>query len=173
LVLSDGYWRRRFEANTSVLGRQITLAGHSFTVIGVTPAWFTDVSIETSPEVRVPLATGRLLTGMEASDPELYASFEVAARLGARSTAEQARGDLDATGAVGAALIALLAGTGLLMVMVTANVVGLLAARSAAGARESRVRLAVGASRWRLARLMLAESALLAGAGIGVGVVIA
>lgn len=208
-VLSDGFWRRRFGADPAVLGRAITLAGHSFVVIGVTAARFNGVSIETSPEVRVPLAAVPLLTGKELGNPEVYLSLEVAARLRPGVAREESRDEvaglyravLDADKSAGAqverelnikidaevishgisrlraqfgtALTALMAGTALLMVMVCANVAGLLVARSAARRAEWTVRLAVGASRWRLGRLMLAESTVLAAAGIALGLMIA
>ena len=40
VILSDGLWRRRFDADPAVIGRVITLNGGAFTVIGVMPASF-------------------------------------------------------------------------------------------------------------------------------------
>jgi predicted permease len=207
-MLSDGFWRRRFGADRGVLGRAITLNGHPFTVVGVLPAWFNDVSVETSPEVRVPLSAAPLVTGMDLNNQDLYLAFEIAGRLRPGATLPQARQELaslfravleqdTSQGAAfereqkiptdveplsrgistlrkqfGSALLALMTGAALLMILVCANVSGLLLARSAARTQEWSVRLAVGASRWRLARLMLAESVLLAFAGIAVGLLI-
>ncbi len=63
------------------------------------------------------------------------------------------------------ALALLMAGTGLLLLMVSANVGGLLLARASAREKETAVRLAIGASRWQIARLCFTESLILAAAG--------
>lgn len=44
LVISERLWRRRFNADTSVIGRTVKLNRHSFTIVGVTPASFLGVT---------------------------------------------------------------------------------------------------------------------------------
>jgi predicted permease len=70
-------------------------------------------------------------------------------------------------------LLALVAAVGLVLLVACANIASLFLARTLARRVEFSVRLALGASRWRLARLLLAESALVAGAGAAIGLVFA
>jgi len=54
-VLSYGFWRRRFDGDRRAVGRTIQLHGHTFTIVGVTARGFNGISIETAPDVCVPL----------------------------------------------------------------------------------------------------------------------
>lgn len=60
-VLSYDFWRRRFQRDPGVLGRRITLHGQPFTIVGVSAEGFNGLSVETSPDIRVPAAVDRLI----------------------------------------------------------------------------------------------------------------
>ena len=70
-------------------------------------------------------------------------------------------------------LTAMLVAVGLVMLVACANIAGVLLARAVSRQRELSVRLALGASRWRVARLLFTESAIVAAVGAVLGVAIA
>src|SRR3954467_2550056 len=81
--------------------------------------------------------------------------------------------DHEVAGVFRPALFALLGASALLLLIACINVANLLLARATARRREVALRAAIGASRARLVRLFLTESALLAAVGAVVGVIIA
>jgi predicted permease len=54
-MISYGYWKRRFGLAPSVIGREISISGTRFTVIGVTPAEFFGLEVGTSPDLFLPV----------------------------------------------------------------------------------------------------------------------
>jgi len=54
-VLSYGCWQRRFGADPQIVGKEITLNGHTFNVVGIAPEGFTGTEIIYTPEVWVPM----------------------------------------------------------------------------------------------------------------------
>jgi hypothetical protein len=60
-VLSYGFWRRRFNGDKLVVGRKMQLHGHAFIIVGVLARGFNGISIETAPDVCVPLRSAPLL----------------------------------------------------------------------------------------------------------------
>jgi hypothetical protein len=64
-VLSYSFWQRRFDRDPAVLGRSITLGGHALTVVGVSPEGFNGLTVETSPDIRVPAAVERSLIPLQ------------------------------------------------------------------------------------------------------------
>ncbi len=70
-VLSYGFWRRRFNGDPEAVGRTIVLHGHPLVIVGVMPRAFNGTSVDTAPDVRVPLhAFQGLWTGPEAFNVE-------------------------------------------------------------------------------------------------------
>ena len=55
VVLSYGYWQRRFGGDAQVVGKSIRVNTHPMTIVGVTPAEFTGLEIGVSPDIRVPI----------------------------------------------------------------------------------------------------------------------
>jgi macrolide transport system ATP-binding/permease protein len=196
IVLSDGLWKRRFNADPQVLGRSVTLTGQPFTVIGVMPPGF--IGIENTAQLWVPFAwwappatmanrgnrgfdvLGRLKSGvtLEAAQSEVNT---IAARL-----AREYPSTNDARGVEVSPLPAEYFGRGLrratqllmaaiafVLVIACANVANLLIARSEVRRREIALRMAIGAGRARLLQQMVTESCVLTMLGATGGLLLA
>lgn len=199
VLLGHGLWQRRFGGAADVLGREIRVNGQPRTVVGVMPPHFRlplDYGETLPTELWVPAAVER-----SADLPWGDRSYFVVARLVPGASAERATADmmrahaawaeqghiqegdlrnraavtLDALllGNVRPALWILFGAVGLLLLIACANVAHLLLARADARRREIATLAALGASRFRIARQLVVESALLAGGGAALGVAVA
>lgn len=195
VVLGHSLWASRYGGDRSIVGKQISLNGESYTVIGVMPVGFSDVyssAVDSTPQIWV--------SAMDLSDPGRDDHNYIAvARLRQGVTLKQAQAEMNSIAArlekeypgnkdwgVGLvsvrdetvgnsrpALLILMGAVGLVLLIVCVNLANLLLARNAARSRELGVRRALGANRRRLISQLLTESLLLSIVGAAVGLVIA
>ena len=202
VVISEGLWRQEFGASPDVVGRTVTINDDAYTVIGVAPRGFTGTGVGpidfwTPISLLGPATTTDWTTSWSAQWHEVIvrlregASRESAAHeiTGAfrsayagdepyMKSASVWLGDLAATdGGVEPAerrVVRWLAGVSLVVLLTAcANLMNLLLARGARRTRDIGVRLALGASRVRLVRMLLIETTLLALGGAALGLLIA
>jgi len=195
-ILDHQYWIDRYRGDPSVIGRTILLNGQGMSVVGVAPPRFAGVYTGVVPHFYVPLTLQPRLSGVNMLDDRKLRNSLVFARLAPGVSIDAARSDADvvarriatsygdrpAPGAevtflrvefLGRTLsplfIAMLAVSGLLVLLASANVAGLLLVRADARQGELALRRALGASAWQVSKLALVESALLAIAGGALG----
>lgn len=96
-ILSYGFWHREFGGSPSVLGTTITLDGHPFTIIGVTPLEFFGVQVGRAFDVAVPIGTEPIIRGAESGlDRRSVWWLTLIARLAPGQTLAEAQARLQA-----------------------------------------------------------------------------
>ena len=203
VVLTDRFWRRRFEADPSIVGRAVTLDGARYEIVGVLAAEFHfPKSAEFGPmtELGVEIDLFKPLA-WDPSElrPAGSHNFAVVARLRKDVSAEQAVSELNMLEAaisdelpidmdllavvvplqeqvvreVRLTLLVLLAAVAAVLMIVCVNIANLMLARSAKRQRDAAIRVALGAGSRRLIGQMLWESLILAVVGGLAGILLA
>jgi predicted permease len=193
LVLSYGLWRARFGGEFGVLGREVLVDGAPHVVIGVMPPgfrfpnrdaqlWLSRTFVDADFEDRSDLyiyGIARLKT--DVSLPQARAEMRLVAAQLERAfpddnaqtgaTVDRLRDGLSAEARL--LPLALLGAAGCVLLIACTNLTSLLLTRAMVRRKELAVRASLGAGRERLVRQLLTESLLLAGAGGGLGVLLA
>src|SRR6266850_2150967 len=193
VVLSGGFWRRRFGGAPNVIGKTIELDANAYEIVGVMPSGFRLVSPDADYWVPYGLSrtrnwrqtSGRFINVVGRLKPSITQSVAqaemagIARQLSAaytfnRDTSVSVVGLREAlTGEVKASLLTLFAAVGILVLIACFNVASMLLARSAARRQDFAIRASLGAGRGAIVRQLLVESMVLAFAGGLSGVVVA
>jgi len=198
VLIGEDLWRRKFSSSPDIVGKSIRLGPKGYTVVGIIPATF-HLSLPSFRDGQLFVPAGQwnnpLLMNRGAG-----LGFHGIARLKPGVTVEQARADMDAlsrnlaaafpdtdngitanlrplkqqmVGYVRPLLLVLLAAVGFVLLIACLNVANLMLARSTVRAREFAIRAALGATKARVVRQLLAESVLLGLIGGAIGLLLA
>ena len=190
VILSHSLWRQAFGGDPAIVGRRVDIEGLPYEVVGVMPDWFRIGS--TPVDIWAPIP----VDPVEWSTVRRAHYLRAIARLRDGVTIEQARDEMSRiardlereypdtntqmgvglgplrdwfVGGARRPLLVLLGAVGFVLLIACANVGSLVLARGASRVRELAIRTALGASRFRIARQLMAESLTIAIAGSVLG----
>jgi putative ABC transport system permease protein len=192
VLLSDDVWRRRYDADPSVVGRSISINGRAHTVIGVMPPKF---MFPENQRLWVALAPYAEKT------PRNERNHQIFARMKPGVTVDQALTDLKGIASrlettyptqnegwsalirplrswmlpnqVELMILAMMSAATLVLLIACANVANLFLARASVRHREISLRAALGAGRWQIVRQLLIEAVIIGLISAPLGIVLA
>jgi predicted permease len=197
VILSHGFWTRRFAADPTIVGRKLTLNNAPVTVVGILPASFDFASVfapgtsvdafipwpltdETNRQGNTMKVLGRLKPGVTVAQAQAELTTLAKQMVSQHPERNGFRPRVTplanrVSGSVGPALVVLAGAVGLVMLIVCANLSNLQLARLGARQKEMALRVALGAGRLRLLRQLLTENIALScgGAVLGLGLAVA
>jgi predicted permease len=190
IVLSNRFWRVRFNANPAIVGQQIDVNQHPYTVLGVAPESFNGTEIFMEPDFWAPIVNEAQMEGDNYLEQRGNHQIWLVGRLKPGVSVQQATENLNAiasqlkkqypsaddglqarlvkpglmgdmlSGPIHAFLFGIMSLALLVLVAACANLGSIFAARAADRSRELAIRLAVGSTRRRILRQLLTESVL-------------
>jgi predicted permease len=195
VLLSHGFWERRFASDRTIVGRALTLDNEPVTVAGVLPASFDFATVfapgshidlfapfplspETNQWGNTMAIVARLKPGVSVGSARAEVKILAIGITSAHPERNSFEGNVTAladhvSGRMRPALLVLAGAVGVVMLIVCANLSNLLLARTAARQKEIAIRTALGAGQWRLVRQMLTEGVALSCAGALLGMILA
>jgi predicted permease len=202
-VITYDCWQKRFAGDPQAVGKTVIVNGRNFTIIGVAPQGFYGTEIIYRPEIWFPAMMQGQIDGLSELETRGSPTFFAQGRLKPGVTMSQAEDELKTiaaqlarefpndnegmtvmlspAGLLGAWMRGpiidfagvLMAVVGLVLLLACTNLANFLLARATERRKEVAVRLAIGASRWRLVRQLLTESILLSTLGGALGLLLA
>ncbi len=194
-MISWAIWSSDFGSDPNIIGKNIRLNKHSYTIVGVTPPGFNGTEKILQPDIYIPMSNEASIDGVDWLDSRTRQQPYGVVLVKEGVTPRQVQDDLDAIAArakkqypkeeddlgyhltrpglvgdfigkpVSGFLVGIMVLAGIVLLAACANLGSLFAARTADRAKEIAIRMAIGSSRWRILRQILVEAFVVAIAG--------